>query len=523
MAELPRPRADHTGELSADARRLEVRSPADGSLLGRVPNLRANAVTDLVRRSRAAQPAWAARQPRDRARLLDRFRRRLADRAEEAARLSAAESGKLEYEALLGDVLPCLDLARFYARRVRRVLRPEPVRSWMLTRKAWIEREPFGVVGVIAPWNFPIVNPMRAVMAALVTGNTVVLKPSELSPLSALLMAEIAREAGLPDDVFLVATGDGPAGAALVTAGVDKISFTGSVAVGRKVAGAAAPLLVPVVLELGGKNAMIVLEDADLDRAVNLGVQGAFWNAGQICIATERVYVQDALYDRFVEAATAETRSLVVAGQGPGEADIGAIRTAAQVERLERQIADARLKGARVLTGGERLAGPGRHFAPTVVADADHSMSIMREESFGPVMPIMRVADVEEAIALANDSPYALAASIWTRRRRGERLAGRLRAGMVSVNDVLYHGAVAGLPFGGSGASGYGRVHGEEGLREMTRTRSVLVDRTGMAREPIGGYPFRRFGTRRAAALVRLLHGPAADRARGLLGILRNR
>jgi acyl-CoA reductase-like NAD-dependent aldehyde dehydrogenase len=290
------------------------------------------------------------------------------------------------------------------------------------------------------------------------------------------------------------------------------------------VAEAAAPLLVPLVLELGGKNAMVVLEDADLDRAVNLGVQGAFWNAGQICIATERVYVHEKVYDEFVARVAAETRALTMAGGDDPEADIGALTTQVQVERLDRQVADARARGARILTGGALVPGPGRHFAPTVIADADHGMAVMREETFGPLMPIMKVADAEEALRLANDSPYALAASVWTRRRRGERLARRLRAGMVSVNDVLYHGAVAGLPFGGMGDSGYGRVHGEEGLREMTRTRSVLVDRAGLAREPVGGFPFRRFGTRRANALIRLLHGGGvADRIRGLLGILRNR
>lgn len=503
---------------------LEVRAPADGSLLGRVANLDAAAVAGRVARSRRAQPGWAARPVKERAKLLDRFRRRLADRADEAAELSSRESGKMVFEGLLGDVLPTLDLARFYAARAPRVMRDERVRSWIVTKKGRVEREPFGVVGIISPWNFPILNPMRSVLAALVTGNTVVLKPSELSPLSALLMEEIAREAGIPPDVFQVVTGDGDTGAALVQADVDKLSFTGSVASGRRVAEAAASRLLPLVLELGGKHAMIVLADAAVERAANLAVQGAFWNAGQACVAVERVYVEAPLYDRFVERVVAETRSLVVGNGGDPEADVGALTTGAQVERLERQLGDARARGARVLAGGRLLPGPGRHFAPTVVADADHTMAIMREESFGPVMPIMKVQDAEEAVRLANDSPLALAASVWTERRRGEHLARRLRAGMVSVNDVLYHAAVAGLPFGGVGDSGYGRVYGEEGLREMTRTRSVLVDRGGLSREPIGGYPFRRFGLRRARALIRVLHGtgPGA-RVGGLIGIVRNR
>jgi acyl-CoA reductase-like NAD-dependent aldehyde dehydrogenase len=303
-----------------------------------------------------------------------------------------------------------------------------------------------------------------------------------------------------------------------VDPGVDKVSFTGSVAVGRIVAEAAARLLIPVTLELGGKNAMVVLADADL------GVQGAYWNAGQICIAVERVYVEAPIYDRFVERVVEATEALVVGNEADPDADIGALTTRAQVERLERQIEDARSRGARILTGGGLMEGPGRHFAPTVVADADHSMAIMREESFGPVMPIMKVASADEAIRMANDSPYALAASLWTGRRRGERMVRRLRAGMVSVNDVLYHGAMAGLPFGGMGNSGYGRVHGEEGLQEMTQSRAILVDRVGVAREPVGGFPFRSFGVKRARALIRLLHGTGfGTRMKGALDIVRNR
>lgn len=524
MAEQPRPHPHRAGRVTVGRpASIEVRAPADGSFIGSVPNLDAAEMAQRVARARSAQPEWARLTASERGRLLNEFRRGLAARLEEAAAMSSRESGKMEFESIMGDVLPTLDLARFYAARAPKIMRGTRVRSWMVTKKALVEREPYGVIGVISPWNFPILNPMRAVLAALATGNTVVLKPSELSPLSAQLMEEIARESGIPRDVFIVATGDAEAGAALVRAGVDKVSFTGSVDVGRKVARSAAERLVPVVLELGGKNAMVVLADANLDRAVNLGVQGAYWNAGQICIAVERVYVEAPIYDAFVERVVAETRSLCMGSGSDPDADIGALTTRAQVDRLDRQLLDARDRGARILTGGGEVEGPGRHFAPTVVADTDHSMAIMRDESFGPVMPIMKVESAEEAIRLANESPYALAASIWTRRKRGERLARRLRAGMVSVNDVLHHGAVAGLPFGGMGDSGYGRVHGDEGLREMTQTRALLVDRFGPAREPIGGYPFRKFGVRRARSVVRVLHGRGlSGRIRGLSDLLRN-
>ena len=510
--------------MTPDRPSLEVRAPATDAVLGSVPNLTEEEVNGLLARSRAAQPGWAARPVGERARLIYRFRRLLAENATEVAELSSRESGKTVFEGLIGDVLPTLDLARFYANRAGKVMAPRSERSWIVTKKARVEREPYGVIGVISPWNFPVVNPMRVVLAALVTGNTVVLKPSELSPMSAVLMRQLAIRAGIPEDVFLVATGDGETGAALVQGDVDKISFTGSVEVGRTVAEGAARRLIPVTLELGGKNPMVVLADADLDRAVNMGVQGAYWNAGQICIAVERLYVEAPVYDEYVRRVTEATEALDIATEADPDGDIGAVTTEFQVERLERQLEDARRKGARVLTGGKLAPGPGRHYEPTVVADADHSMDIMREESFGPVMPIMKVEDAEEAIRLANDSPYALAASIWTRRRRGERLVRRLRAGMVSVNDVLYHGAVAGLPFGGMGNSGYGRVHGEEGLREVTLSRAVLVDRVGATREPVGGFPFRRFGVGRARALIRLLHGGGLmDRLKAVKGLIRNR
>lgn len=508
--------------MRPDRPSLEVRAPATGEVLGSVPNLEADEVNVLLDRARAAQTAWAERPVRERAALLQAFRRLLADRADEAAELSARESGKMVFESYVGDLLPALDLARFYAKRVGRVMAPRTERSWIITKKGRVEREPYGVIGVVSPWNFPIVNPMRVVMAALVTGNTVVMKPSEQSPMSAVLMRQIALEAGFPEDVFLVATGDSETGAALVRGDLDKISFTGAVKNGRMVAEAAAERLLPVTLELGGKNPMVVLADADLERAANMGVQGAMWNAGQICIAVERVYVEAPVYDEYVEKVVAATEALTMGDGSDAEADIGAVTTDAQVERMERQLEDARSKGARVLTGGELLDGPGRYFAPTVVADADPSMMVMRDEIFGPIIPIMKVADIDEAIRLANDSPYGLAASLWTERRRGERLVRQLRAGMVSLNDVLYHGAVAGLPFGGMGDSGYGRVHGEEGLREVTRARAVLTDRAGFRREPVGGFPFRPFGVDGARALIRFLHGGGLlDRMKAAVTVIR--
>ncbi|HEX6940430.1 MAG TPA: aldehyde dehydrogenase family protein [Longimicrobiales bacterium] len=506
--------------IATERRSLVVRSPATGEELGTAPVLERHEVRELVERARAAQPAWAALGARGRGRLLLRFRDRLVDRADEVADLTSRETGKTRFEALILDVLITADLARWYARRAPALLAPRRVPSgWLLSKRCYELREPFGVIGVIGPWNLAVLNGMRAVLPALVAGNAVVWKASEMSPLSALLMRELAREAGIPDDVFLVATGDGATGAALIEAGIDKVSFTGSVATGRQVARLAADRLIPATLELGGKDAMIVLADADIERAANAAVVAAFSNAGQLCVSIERVYVEAPVYDAFLGRVVELTSSLVA---GPGrEADIGALTTQAQLETVERHVHDAVSKGARVLTGGERLPGPGRFYAPTVLADVDHSMDVMREETFGPVLPVMKVRDAEEAIRLANDSRFGLGASIWTRPDRAAALAPRIRVGMICLNDAAVNGLVAGLPFGGVGDSGYGTVYGDHGLYEMTRPRAVLVDRLGLDRE-FSHYRTRRFGEARVLGLIRLLHGPGwGRRLNGLLRLFR--
>lgn len=503
---------------------LTIRAPATGDVIGSVQVLGVEEVRALVERARLAQGAWAERPVRERARLLLRFRDRLVARAEEVADLSCRETGKLPFEALASDVFVTCELARWYARRAPEVLAPRRVPPGpLITKRCYELREPYGVAGVIAPWNFPVLNSMRAVMAALVTGNAVVLKPSEMSPLCALLMAELMREAGFPPDVCLVATGGGGTGAALVRAGVDKLSFTGSVETGRAVARAAAEQLIPVTLELAGKDAMIVLADADLERAARAALAGGLFNAGQICTSVERVYVEAPVYDAFLARVVREASDLRVGTAADADADVGALTTEEQLERLERHVADAARRGARVLVGGKRLPGPGRFFAPTILADVDHTMEIMREETFGPVLPVMRVRDAEEALRLANDSRFGLGASVWGRRERVEALVPRLRAGMVCVNDAVTNALVASLPFGGVGESGYGRVYGDEGLREMSRARAVLVDRAGLKRE-FAHYPLRRFGAARVLGLVRMLHGRGLGlRVRGLVQLLTGR
>lgn len=496
---------------------LTINNPATGERVGAAPVLDAAAVHGLVARARAAQPEWAARPLAERARLLMRLRARLVERADEVADTSCAETGKLPVEALLVDVLATAGVAAWCAQRADAVLgRRRIPTGWLVTKRAYELREPYGVVGVIAPWNWPVLNAMRAVLPALVAGNTVVLKPSEAAPLSALLMRELADAAGFPADVFLVATGDGTTGAALVGAGLDRLSFTGGVETGRSIARAAAERLLPVSLELGGKDAMIVLPGADLERAASAAVAGSFYNAGQICTSLERIYVEHSVYDAFLEHVLGQTRALRVGG-GP-DADVGSMTVTAQLEKVDAQVRDAVARGARVLAGGRRVPGPGRFYEPTVLVDVTDDMTVMREETFGPVLPIVKVRDAEDAIRRTNASRFGLGASIWGPRDVAESLVRRVRAGMLSVNDAMLGALVPGLPFGGVGESGSGRVHGDDGLREMSWSRAVLVDRAGL--HEVAYYPLSRLGREGALGAVRLLAGRGALRWHGLRALL---
>jgi succinate-semialdehyde dehydrogenase/glutarate-semialdehyde dehydrogenase len=349
----------------------------------------------------------------------------------------------------------------------------------MKTKAGRIVREPYGVIGMISPWNYPFSIPATESLSALVTGNAVVLKPSELTSLTALQLASLLHEAGVPRDAFQVIIGDGATGSALLNAEIDKLVFTGSVATGKRIAQTAAARLLPVVLELGGKDPMLVLDDADVEVASSGAVWGAFLNAGQACLSVERCYVHRSLYDAFLEACVRKTKQLRVGNGIDPQNDVGPMIHERQLHHVESQVEDALASGARVLTGGSRLPQLGTNFyAPTVLASVTQTMQIMRGETFGPVLPVMSFDTDDEAIRLANDSDYGLAASVWTRNSaRGESLARRIQAGTVMVNDTVACFGISEAPHGGVKASGLGRTHGRFGLEEMVRSKYVDSDR----------------------------------------------
>jgi acyl-CoA reductase-like NAD-dependent aldehyde dehydrogenase len=463
---------------------LRVTNPATGDLIQELPAEGAEAVSAALARARAAQPAWAALPAAARGRALRRFARALRDDATLMDTL-VAENGKPRYEAELIELFYTLELTRFFTGRAGRRALADDLRHPLIfaTKRARVVHHPRGVVAVIGPWNFPLLNNYADCVAPLMAGNAVVLKPSERTPLTSLRVAALWREAGMPADVLQVIAGRGDAGAALAN-GADMVFFTGSAAAGQKVAAAAAARLAPAVLELGGKSPMIVLADADLPRAAHAAVWGAFAGSGQVCIRPERVLVEAAAADRFVELAAAEIARLrqgPPARGRPGEADVdvGAITFAPQIDRAERLVADARARGARIVTGGEarREPGGGQFFPPTLIADATADMAVMRDETFGPLLPVMRVRDAEEAVRIANDTPMGLAGYVWSGdAARARALARRIEAGSVCVNDVLVNYFCVEAPLGGVKGSGAGFRHGPEALRQFCRIETVIED-----------------------------------------------
>lgn len=503
-------------------RQFTVRDPADQHIVGKLHSFTAEEIGEAVARARSAQVRWAAAPWSSRKRILQRFQQILCDEKDNVAAVITREAGKPLGEAIATEILVVLDTVKYLLDSVPAFLRAEAVphaNPVMKLKRGTLLREPYGVVGIISPWNYPFSLPSVQTLTALAMGNAVVLKPSEFTPFSSLELQRLLRASGLDSDLLAVVTGEGATGAALLESPIDKLIFTGSVATGKRVAQAAAARLIPVVLELGGKDPMIVLKDADLDVASSAAVWGAFMNAGQTCLSVERCYVHESVCDDFLKRCVEKTAKLRL---GPGtdpDTDVGPMIHERQLRIVQNQVQDAIAHGAKVLAGGQALPQIGANFfAPTILAAVDHSMLLMREETFGPVLPVRGFKTEDEAVALANDSEFGLSASIWTRdRTRGEALARRVKAGTVMVNDLIACFGICEAPHGGVKASGMGRTHGRFGLEEMVWPKYVDSDLMPRMKK-LWWYGYGPTFRRQMTGFIEVLFGKSLiNRARGAI------
>ncbi len=480
-------------KTSTNARTLKSFAPATGEPIGEVPIATKDDVRAAIARARKAQAAWGVLPIEERCTRLLRYRDALVERAEEIIDVVSRECGKPRPDVLAHEVLITADLFTWYLKNAPRILAPREIGLHLLKhKKSVVHYVPRGVVGVIGTWNFPFVIPMGDILAALVTGSAVIAKPSEVTPLAIQKAKEIFDSTGLPEDLFVVVHGGGDVGQAMIEGGIQKLCFTGGVETGKKVAAACGANMVPCVMELGGKAPLVACADCDVERTARAIVFGGFVNCGQVCISVERVYAHAKIHDELVAKVRDFTRELRQGDPGGTDVvDVGAIIFAKQIEIAERHIADALAKGAELVTGGKRRPGPGQFFEPTVLAKCDHSMTVMKEEIFGPIVPIQKVSSDDEAVRLANDSHLGLNAYVFTKdRAKGERLAERIEAGSVLVNDVLANYGAAETPFGGVKQSGYGRIHGEDALRDMAEARHVLTSRIPDPKNELLWFPY---------------------------------
>jgi acyl-CoA reductase-like NAD-dependent aldehyde dehydrogenase len=485
--------------------------PATGERLGEVPAYTPQQVRACIERARVAQVTWGRTSFAERRRVLQALLDHILVHADELCELVSRDAGKTLQNAMMGEIWPVCEKLRWTLAHGEKHLLPEKVSSGLLVHKnARIEFEPLGVIGVITPWNYPLQNVVGPVVPALFAGNAVVVKVSEWTAWSAERLQQMFRrvlvDCGYPPDLVQIITGYGDTGAALVSSGVDKIVFTGSMANGRRVVEESAKRLTPVVLELGGKDPMIVCDDADLDQAAHAAAAGVFLTSGQMCLAAERVYVVDQVYDAFVKRVIDIAMRL---RQGPPLAgklvDVGAMTMPAQVEIVDGLVRDAVERGAEIRVGGKKGKG-GRFYQPTVLTDVDHSMAIAHEETFGPVMCVIRAANEDEAVRLANESLYGLGSYVFTKdRAKGRELARRLVAGSTCVNAFAMNYMAQDLPFGGVRGSGFGRLNGREGLHEMCNVKSIIDDRIPIQR-PVEIFPGRRGDYEVTRAAIRLVY-----------------
>jgi len=493
--------------MVVNAQKIEVRNPATLERIAEVPVAQLADITDAVVRGRKVQAVWQETGFGQRARLLLRLRDLLIDKQDRLADVVTSETGRPRAEAFGNELFYLCDAIGCWAKNGQTYLKPRNVRpSFLLlkSKKVVSTYSPLGVIGIISPWNFPLTLTLGEAIPAFMAGNSVIIKPSELTPLSAMFAQDLMIQAGFPRDLFQVLVGGGGIGEALIDH-VDMVAFTGSVETGKRVMRQAAERLIPVSLELGGKDPLIVLKDADLERAAGACVWGALMNCGQTCTSIERVYVEEPVYQEFVSKVLAKVRAV---RQGPSEADVdvGSMTSDAQLRKIEAQVADAVRRGAKVLTGGRRNPRlPGYYYEPTLLVDVNHSMDIMKDETFGPVIPIMKVKDAAEAVRLANDCRYGLSGSIFSHDlENAQRLARNLESGSVCINDSLATFVIPEAPMGGVKESGFGCRHGPEGIRKYCRQQTLVIDRLGLKKE-FHWFPGSERKTRQTRLLLEVL------------------
>ncbi|HET7841947.1 MAG TPA: aldehyde dehydrogenase family protein [Terriglobia bacterium] len=506
--------------------KLQSLNPSTGKVLAEFDAAGKAEVERAVSEARRAAESWRRRSVSERVVYLQRLKAVVFERRDELAALITRETGKPILESITAEVMTALDTVNYFCRHAADFLKPQRVphhNPALKLKRGRLEFEPLGVIGIISPSNYPFGIPLSELVPALAAGNAVVLKPSELTPQVGLAIGELLKAAGFPDGVASLLLGDGDTGRALVSTAVDKLIFTGSVSTGKRIQTEAAERLLPTVLELGGKDPMIVCEDADLEHAANGAVWGAFTNTGQACLSVERLYVARKVAEEFTRRCVEKTKKLRV---GPGEVpttDVGPLIRERQVQIVEAHVADAVAQGAKILTGGKRPQLPGFFYEPTVLTNVHHGMRVMREETFGPLLPILPFNDEAEAIRLANDSDLGLSASVWTRdRRRGERMAREIQAGAVMVNDCASYFGICEAPHGGVKLSGLGRTHSRLGLMEMVRVKYLDVDLApGFPKVWWFGYDGHAVRLMRAFTEM-LFAGDWSQRARGFRTVLWN-
>ncbi len=505
---------DGKGDVKAKwATTIPCWDPATGDKLGDAPVQSPDEVRAIVANARRAQASWSRTTFAERRRVLGRMLDYILDHADELCRVIAQDAGKTLENALVGEVWPICEKLRHTIASGERDLSPEPVSSGLLVHKrATIEYQPLGVIGVICPWNFPLQNVLGPTIPALMAGNGVVIKVSEWVSWSApriqAIFDAVLSECGYSTDLVRIITGYAETGVALCESGVDKIVFTGSLPNGRRVATQCAKTLTPAILELGGKDPMIVCDDANIEQAAHAALAGSFIASGQMCLAAERIIVMDRAHDLFVARVVELARELRQGNPlGGDKVDVGAMTMPQQVEIVEKLVADAIGKGAKAEVGGARgLGDRGSFFLPTVLTGVNRDMAIAKEETFGPVMCIFRVRDDDDAVALANDTQYGLGSTVFsTDHTRARRIADRLRAGSTVINDFGLAYMANALPFGGVGGSGYGRLNGREGIRAMCNQKSVMTDRLPL-HFPVKLYPVADGDFGRTKATIELLY-----------------